>query len=82
MQIPKRVIDNATIIWKAVNEALVTLESALEAGTNAPVYFICVGGVRLARMVTAADSFYEPMTVIYPAASYSLLVVRQGKIDG
>ena len=98
MQIPKRVIDNATMIWKAVNESQqVTLEPAPDAsllpgvgsttqlsvgvasdasaaaGTNAPVYFICVGGIRLARMVTAADSFSEPMGVIYPAASYSLL---------
>ena len=98
MQIPKRVIDNATKIWKAVNESQqVTLEPAPDAsllpgvgsttqlsvgvasdasaaaGTNAPVYFICVGGIRLARMVTAADSFYEPMTMIHPPSLYNLL---------
>jgi hypothetical protein len=98
MQIQKRVIDNATKIWKAVNESQqVTLEPAPDAsllpgvgsttqlsvgvasdasaaaGMNAPVYFICVGGIRLARMVTAADSFYEPMTMIHPPSLYNLL---------
>lgn len=98
MQIQRRVIDNATRIWKAVNESQqVTLEPApaaslspgvrsttklsgsaasdgsAAAGTNAPVYFICVEGIRLARMVTAADSFREPMTMIHPASLSDLL---------
>ena len=98
MQIQRRVIDNATIIWKAVNESQqVTLEPAPDAsispgvgstpqlsvsvasdapaaaGTNAPVYFICVEGIRLARMVTAADSFREPITMIHPPSLSNLL---------
>ena len=98
MQIQKRVIDNATRIWQAVNESQqVTLEPAPDAslppgvgsttpssvsvasdasaaaGTNAPVYFICVEGIRLARMVSAADSFREPMTMIHPPSLSNLL---------
>jgi hypothetical protein len=98
MRIQRRVIDNATIIWKAVNESQqVTLEPAPDAsispgvgsttqlsasvasnasaaaGTNAPVFYICVEGIRLARMVTAADSFREPMTMIHPPSLSDLL---------
>jgi hypothetical protein len=48
-------------------------DASAAAGTNVPVYFICVEGIRLARMVTAADSFLEPLTMIHPPSLCNLL---------
>jgi hypothetical protein len=51
----------------------VASDASAAAGTNAPVYFICVEGIRLARMVAAADSFREPITMIHPPSLSDLL---------
>jgi hypothetical protein len=73
IQIPQRVMEKATALWRGVDQDQAVLEAIFGPGTNVPVYFIRVEGIRLARMVTADDSFFDPVTVMHPPSVYNLL---------